>query len=370
MPINQPLDLGQLRATLEEHDEPWRMSYTSITAMEEHERVILLGVPPTPGLDIDDLEEGVQAAAAAAKEATGDAVGAPSSFDLRNVGGVNYDTPVKYQGGCGSCVAFGVAGTMEGVARYTRRAAGLAMDLSEAHLFYCHGRNAGARCATGWWPDQALNAARSVGVTFEDYYPYTAADQACSKLNADWPNRVAKATAWQYLNGNPAGMKEYISTYGAITACMDVYQDFFSYGRGVYRHVSGGYAGGHCVVLIGYDDAAGCWIARNSWDTNWGDGGYFRIAYGQCRIESYQTCGVQGVSLRMWLPNQQIVGLWSNEHDANVWAYGSLRGWLKLDGTSVPTGHAMLAELAAAKAGARPVGLFENNGSVEQIYAW
>jgi hypothetical protein len=31
--------------------------------------------------------------------------------------------------------------------------------------------------------------------------------------------------------------------------------------QGVYRHVTGGLVGGHCVVLIGYDDAAGFWIA-------------------------------------------------------------------------------------------------------------
>ncbi len=138
-------------------------------------------------------------------------------------------------------------------------------------------------------------------------------------------------------------MKEYIATYGAISACLDVYQDFFSYGSGVYRHVSGGYAGGHCVALIGYDDVAGCWIAKNSWGPGWGDGGHVRIGYGECRIESYQCVGIQGVSLRMWLPDQQVLGLWSNEYDGNVWAYGSNRGWLKLDSGVVTTNMAMFS---------------------------
>jgi hypothetical protein len=178
------------------------------------------------------------------------------------------------------------------------------------------------------------------------------------------------------LNGNAANMKQYISTYGAIEACLDVYQDFFSYSSGIYRHVTGGYAGGHCVCLIGYDDAAGCWIAKNSWGTGWGEAGYFRIAYGECRIETYLqpggsgASGVQGVTLRAWLPNQVILGLWNNEYEANAWAYGSLRGWLKLGNASPTTAEAMLLELAAAKAGNRQVGLFENNGTVEQIYAW
>jgi hypothetical protein len=166
-------------------------------------------------------------------------------------------------------------------------------------------------------------------------------------------------------------MKDHIATYGAVTACMIVYQDFFSYRSGVYRHVTGGVAGGHCVSLIGYDDAQGCWIGKNSWGAGWGDGGFFKIAYGECLIESYQTIGIQGVRFRTWWPDQRITCLWSNEYDANVWAYGETRGWLKLNGSAgVPATHAMLHELAAAKAGARPVGLFEHESSVKQIYAW
>jgi hypothetical protein len=363
------LDLGVLRTALAEAGAPWVQAYTSMTALTEDDRVIRLGVPPTPGLAEADLEADVEHATAMATEATADAVGAPAAFDLRNVSGVSYSTAVRDQGSCGSCVAFGVVATMEGVGRFTTGRPALPVDLSEAHLFYCHGAAAGARCGTGWWPDQACNAARDQGVAFEDYFPYVAGDRACG-VNADWPNHRANVVAWQYLNANPAGMKDHISRYGAITACLDVYQDFFSYGSGVYRHVTGSYAGGHCVSLIGYDDAAGCWIGKNSWGTGWGDGGYFRIAYGQCRIESYQTIGIQGVRFRTWWPNQVVQGLWSNEHDNNIWMYGSARGWLKVDGAAVPTGVGMLHELAAAKAGARAFGLFEDNGTAVQLYAW
>ena len=357
----QPLDLDELREALSAEGQPWETSFTSMAALDEDDRRIRLGVPPRPELPPHD--EGAAAAAGVT------AAAAPAAFDLRNVSGVSYDTSVKDQGGCGSCVAFGAAATMETVFRFTRRSQ-MPVDLSEAQLFYCHARAEGRTCANGWWPDRALTAAKDKGVTFDDYYPYTAGDQNCSNLNADWPNKLAKVTSFEVISGNAAKMKESISTYGSVTACFNVFQDFFSYSSGVYKHVTGNLAGGHCVVLIGYDDAQGCWIARNSWGTGWGESGYFRIGYGECGIETFQTCAVYGVNLRTWLPDQQVLGLWSNEVDANVWTYAAQRGWLKLDSGSPVTSHGMLTELAAAKALNRPVGLFEENDTVKQIYAW
>jgi C1A family cysteine protease len=362
---SRSLDLKALSTALQEAGQPWEMAYTSITALEEDQRRIRLGVPARP-----ELEETAEADAAAAIAAEAQGIGAPAAFDVRNVGGVNYDTAVKDQGGCGSCVAFGSAAASEVVFRYSRGTT-MPLDLSEAHLFYVYARSEGRNCGNGWWPERALTHAQATGVTFEDYYPYTAGDQdGNTKINADWPNRIAKVTGWANISGNALQMKECISRYGAVTACFNVYQDFFSYRSGVYKHVTGSLAGGHCVVLIGYDDAQQCWIGRNSWSAGWGDAGYFRIGYGQCGIESYQTCSVHGVSLRAWLPNQVVSGLWSNEYDANIWTYAAQRGWLKLDSTSPVTSHAMMSELAAAKALGRPVGLYEDNGSAKQIYAW
>jgi hypothetical protein len=78
--------------------------------------------------------------------------------------------------------------------------------------------------------------------------------------------------------------KQWLSTNGAIQAAMMVVSDFIDYSGGVYVPQSGNDVGGHCVCIIGYDDVQGCWICKNSWSTEWGEDGFFRIAYGQCGI--------------------------------------------------------------------------------------
>ena len=37
--------------------------------------------------------------------------------------------------------------------------------------------------------------------------------------------------------------------------------------------------GGHCVVMVGYDNEKQAVLCRNSWSENWGDGGYFWMPY-------------------------------------------------------------------------------------------
>ena len=65
-----------------------------------------------------------------------DPVGFPATFDLRNVGGQNYVTPVKNQAACGSCWAFATYGSLESSVLMD---GGAARDLSENHLKNYHG---------------------------------------------------------------------------------------------------------------------------------------------------------------------------------------------------------------------------------------
>lgn len=375
MPPNSktPLDLEELRTALLAAGTPWTSSTTTMTQLDEEQRVVRLGVPLPTAAELKAREGQPAAMAARAHEVGDGGIGLPTAFDARNVYGANYTTAVKDQASCGSCVAFGSVAALETTAAYTRGQPGLKLDLSEAHLFYTHGPSTGASCGNGWWPDYAMAACRDIGITYEEYFPYTAGNTGGAVLNGDWPNRLARIPGFVDMTGNPAAMKQHIYTYGALTACFVVYQDFFSYRTGVYRHVSGGVAGGHCVALIGWDDSQGCWIAKNSWGAGWGDAGFVRIGYGEGYIEDYPgthptVFGATGVMLRAWLNNSRILGLWTSANDLNAWAYAQNMGWLRLTSGSAVSQHSMLIELTAAKGAARPVNLFQDNGTLAENY--
>src|SRR5262249_12532692 len=81
--------------------------------------------------------------------------------------------------------------------------------------------------------------------------------------------RVTKISGWHQIT-NAADMKTWLSTRGPLAACFTVYNDFFSYRSGVYRHVTGGVAGGHCVSCGGYDRGEGLLMLHESGGTRRG----------------------------------------------------------------------------------------------------
>jgi C1A family cysteine protease len=363
------LDLEALRSSIEEEDAGWKAGETPLTRMSEEDRQLHLGYVPGPkDPSLEEQEREAEENLEAFMVAEDGAYGYPTSVDLRNGG---YITPVRDQRSCGSCVAFGVAAAAEGRLRKQREMPNLSVDYSEAHLFYCHAREQGRRCGGsngGWWTHKALDVFRDKGVVDEACYPYTAGDQACSNLCSDANSRLAKISGWSRLTST-ADMKEWLSTKGPLVACYTVYQDFYSYRTGIYRHVSGSSEGGHCVCVVGYNDSQQYWICKNSWGTNWGDEGYFKIAYGQCGIDSFIDA-IDAIAETGWVRNVRVIGLWSSAHDRNAWAYIENQGWRKVSPASDNVFFNMLTQLTEAKAGKRHVDYYQENGIIKQVYVF
>jgi C1A family cysteine protease len=202
-------------------------------------------------------------------------------------------SPVKDQGTCGSCVSFGTVGLLESMGLIERNAL---LDLSEADLHFCSSH--GASCG-GWYPFAAIQSVKSRGICDEAHFPYASAFSNGAPQCVSAPDRANhtyrfKNSSWVIFD---AYRKDYLTHHGPMVACLTVYDDFFSYGGGVYHHVTGVRAGGHCILVVGYSQAEGCWICKNSWGTVWGEGGFFKIAYGECGIDSLISpfFGVQGM---------------------------------------------------------------------------
>jgi C1A family cysteine protease len=295
------MELEDLKRAIEARGADWVAGETTLSGYEITEGMERLGYVPGP--DEPSLDEQVALARDNVRAfGVPEAPQYPPSHDWRNTSGSNFVTAVRDQGTCGSCVAFGTIAAIEATLRVQQNDASAAIDLSEAHLFYCVARSQGRLCrgreTGGWWPGAGLDAMQADGAPDEACYPYVSGDQDCTGRCANWTTRATRITGWHEIT-TPDEMKQWISTRGPLVATMKVYEDFVRfYTSGVYRYVSGAFGGGHCVCIVGYDDESSSWFSKNSWGTRWGSEGFFQIAYGECAIDSsmYAVEGVQASS--------------------------------------------------------------------------
>jgi C1A family cysteine protease len=76
-------------------------------------------------------------------------------------------------------------------------------------------------------------------------------------------------------------LKAAIYQHGPITANVFVDSAFQSYAGGIFSECAGNIPGpNHAMLLVGWNDDQGVWIAQNSWGSSWGEAGYMRIPYG------------------------------------------------------------------------------------------
>lgn len=360
------VDFEILDADLTRAGLPWLAQPNELTALDSLGQIRRLGVR-LPG---DDERAEILARAHMLHASAAEVGALPEQFDLRAVGGANYLTATRDQGPCGSGVAFGAVAAIEGTARYLRRVPDLAIDLSEAHLFFGYGSELHLGGATDWLPIQALREARK-GIAYESDWPYVAGDtaQATTALSADWRDHQAIPDGVTEVTGVIDRIKEHLLHYGPVTACLEVFSDFYAYRSGVYQHVSGSSQGGHCVAIVGWSDATGAWTIKNSWGSSWGQSGFGQIKYGEVLIDSWQNAGVTGVDLRTWSSPQLVLGAYSTGDARNGWVYLSGTGWLKVGGATEPAHTALFADLLTAKNTGAVVNAFISDGLISRAYA-
>lgn len=93
-----------------------------------------------------------------------------------------------------------------------------------------------------------------------------------------------------------AQIQKEIMTNGPVEGAFTVYEDLVQYKEGVYQHVTGKMLGGHAIRILGWgvENEVPYWLIANSWNTDWGNNGYFKIIRGSdhCGIESQISAGI------------------------------------------------------------------------------
>lgn len=207
-----------------------------------------------------------------------EAAALPAKVDLRPE-----CPPVYDQGQLGSCTGNGWAGAVQ----FLQKKQGLA-DFMPSRLFIYYNErvldndvatDAGAAISDG------ARVVSEQGVPPETDWPYDIskfADKPLEKAFTDAKRHLVLQI--QQVDQDLTAMKEVLSTGLPIVIGFVVYQSFESQqvaSTGVVP-MPGHHEeklGGHCVVVVGYDDSSSRFICRNSWGTGWGMEGYFTMPY-------------------------------------------------------------------------------------------
>ncbi|CAL2044750.1 hypothetical protein CAEBREN_08101 [Caenorhabditis brenneri] len=240
----------------------------------------------------------------------------PASFDSRTHWSECKSIKlIRNQATCGSCWAFGAAEVISDRTCIETKGAQQPI-ISPDDLLSCCGSSCGNGCEGGY-PIQALRWWDSKGVvTGGDYHgagckPYPIAPctsgscpesktPACSlSCQSGYTTAYAKdkhfGTSAYAVAKKVASIQTEIMTNGPVEAAFTVYEDFYKYKSGVYKHTAGKALGGHAIKIIGWGTESGSpyWLVANSWGTSWGESGFFKIFRGddQCGIESAVVAG-------------------------------------------------------------------------------
>ena len=271
----------------------------------------------------------------------------PATYDSRTY---NIITPVKYQENTNWCWAYSAASAIETAMIKANIQTIDSADISEASLaYYMYNRNSNnLRDPLGLMVGDVITYQDSsddftqyggntyllsqflttnMGVKNESYYTREQAqagtlpdltkaytEQACVLKNAIYPANDKES------------IKSAIQSYGSV--CAAIYWDdwYFNYDTSAFCYP---YDDGtnHEITLIGWDDnysyinfpedsgvtTNGAWIAKNSWDTYWGNEGYFYISY-------------EDISLS---PNVALSVASADSYDNNYSYTGTVGGWIQ-----------------------------------------
>ena len=226
----------------------------------------------------------------------------PSQYDSRDYG---YVSPVKDQNPTGLCWGFSMAALLEtsllsqGYGTY---------DLSEEHLayFFSNRQNDPLGNTAGDYNKHtkddyhdggnvlctSLFLSSWSGMTTEGNVPFDPYSQNIPDAGKAYDTTAYLKNA-VFSSYSEARMKQLVSQYHAASVMYNMNSTYYNTDTAAYCYPESDGTVTHIVTVVGWDDnyskdnfkeesgvtSDGAWIAKNSWGSNWGDGGYLYISY-------------------------------------------------------------------------------------------
>lgn len=239
----------------------------------------------------------------------------PKKYDARDY---NLVTGVKDQDPFGTCWAFSCCSAAETSLIKQGYETKSSVNLSEAHLVYFTGFSTDSGAGTQAEYDELkmsdifnsggssiltdTTLARGSGFTKESAFPYSTDESKMHFSNSDkYKCDYQLVYSQTHVDFSVESAKKDILEYGSIMMSYHGERTRF------YNNSKDGYCyycplsltDNHSVTVIGWDDSFsadnflnkpagnGAWLVKNSWGTNWGDGGYFWLSYYDPTIYDY-----------------------------------------------------------------------------------
>merc|ERR1719240_2366586 len=230
----------------------------------------------------------------------------PETFIWNNVEGVNYLTNLRNQHVpqyCGSCWAHAATSAMSDRIKIARKAAWPDINIAPQVLISCSGDDG---CHGG----EAYNA-------FEWMHGHNITDETCSIYRARGLDNGAKCSQqimcencspskgcfnqdnykvyntdkYGKVSGEQAMMQE-IYQRGPIACGIAVPDALENYTSGIFEDKTGDKNIVHDISVVGFgvEDGTKYWTVRNSWGTQFGESGFFRVVRGTNNIAIETDC--------------------------------------------------------------------------------
>ncbi|MCE5297804.1 MAG: lectin like domain-containing protein [Methanoregulaceae archaeon] len=210
----------------------------------------------------------------------------PGTFDLRTQGKV---TSVKEQGQCGSCWAFSTFASLESILL-----PGESWDFSENNLRNTHGYDL-TSCQGGNAMMATAYLARWSGALTESSDPYSTVSKSATSITYPNSDSVKHVQEVLYIPGRGSSLdntniKRALYEKGAVYSTIRWEESSYRSSSASYYY-KGSSGANHAITIIGWDDSYdrskftsqppgnGAFIVKNSWGSNWGEGGYFYVSY-------------------------------------------------------------------------------------------